>query len=117
VQDDRTKWEGLAQVVGPAGAMTSEDLHWRKERRCNVAAIAQRSRGLLGQKLHIWRGLERSCCCCCAILLVLTCRRPRNFPFPHGSERRARDLSRVPNFHAARYGTRLRLAGMLSKRT
>jgi hypothetical protein len=35
VQDDRTKWEGLAQVTEPAGAVTSEDLHWRKERRCH----------------------------------------------------------------------------------
>lgn len=72
--------------------------------------------GLLGEKFHTWRILER-CCCCSASLLVLNCGRPRNFPFPHGNERLARDLSRVPNFHAARYGTRLHLAGMVVKRT
>lgn len=37
VQDDRTKWEGLAQVAGPAGAVTSKDLHWRKEHRCQMS--------------------------------------------------------------------------------
>lgn len=109
MQDDRTKWEGIAQVA----AVTSEDLHWRKARlstmqlpSCGTMMVKNFEKASSGAAAQVHAG---------QLCVVLTCTRPKNFP--HVNERLARDLSRVPDFHVARYGTRLRLTGMCYKRT
>lgn len=84
--------EGRSDKVGTATATaTAESSAARK-------ALLKR-RLLEGAAVHVVQ-----------LCLVVKHCHPRNFP--HVNERLARDLSRVPNFHAARYGTRLRLAGM-----
>lgn len=84
--------EGRSDKVGTATATaTAESSAARK-------ALLKR-RLLEGAAVHV-------------VQLCLVVKHCHPINFPHVNERLARDLSRVPNFHAARYGTRLRLAGM-----
>lgn len=108
MQDNCAKWEWRAGVrcrVTSRSALKEGATQWGQQLRLRLPTSSAARKAFFKRRL-----LEGAAVHVVQLCLVVKHCHPINFP--HVNERLARDLSRVPNFHAARYGTRLRLAGM-----